>query len=272
MIKFLLIFSLAQTVIAQEIADSLISETEIEQEVIVADSMAVQEESDVDAPIPPLRIEEDKEPLLETGDTFFDFEPRIDRLESEIDSLKKMVKFYQKSQGMPSLNKELLNLIKIPQLRHRVELTNGTVIMGELVEENVDFIILQTSLGRLNIDAERVVHITEDDPVSAKIEIMGEPFVNAFPDREEITGMVKNTGKSRADFVRVIANLWEKTTNLTAKDSSFVNGTETTYSSGVITDSALEPGATTQFKIIVPLTDGNAVEYRTYDLHWSETE
>jgi CBS domain-containing protein len=268
----LLVFILAGNIMAQEIADSLISETEIDQELTITDSIPTQEEADGDAPIPPLRIEEDKEPLLEIGDTFFDFEPRIDRIESEIDSLKKMVKFYQKSQGMPSLNKELLNLIKIPQLRHRVELTNGTVIIGELVEENVDYIILQTSLGRLKIGMDKVVHITEDEPVSAKIEIMGEPFVNAFPDREEITGMVKNTGKLRADFVRIIANLWTKTTDLAGKDSSFVSGTETTYSSGVITDSALEPGATTQFKVIVPLTDENDVEYRTYDLRWAETE
>jgi hypothetical protein len=258
--------------LAQEPLDSLNTDSLSLQDIPSIDSVSAGEGSDPIVPIPPLRLEDDKEPMLEMGDKFFNFEPRIDKLESEIDSLKMMVKFYQKSQGVPSLDEALLNLIKIPQLRHRVELTNGTIIIGELIEENLDFIILQTSLGRLKIDSEKVLHIFEEEPVSAKIEIFGEPFVNAFPDREEITGMVKNTGKSRADFVRVIANLWTKTTDIAGKDSSFVSGTEITYSTGVITDSALEPGATTQFKVIVPLSDENDVEYRTYDLRWVETD
>lgn len=267
---FLFIIS-AGILFAQETADTSEIETPDLQEITVEDSIPAEAVPDTgDTPIPPLRIEEDKEALLDTGDTFFEFEPRINKLESEIDSLKKMVKFYQESQGMPTLDKELLNLIKIPQLKHRVELTNGTVIIGELVEENANFIILQTSLGRLKMDMDKVVHITEDEPVSAKIEMMGEPFINVFPDREEITGMVKNTGKTRADFVRIVANLWTKTTDLAAKDSSFISGTETSYSSGVVTDSALEPGSTTQFKVIVPLAGEEDVEYRTYDLRWTE--
>jgi len=270
MMKVILLLLLAGRILAQESADTATAETQKMDEITVQES--IPDEQETDAPIPQLRIEDAKEALLDTGESFFEFEPRIDKLENEIDSLKKMVKFYQQSQGMPTLDKELLNLIKIPQMQHRVELTNGTVIFGELIEENVNFIILQTSLGRLKIDTNKVVHITEAVPLSAKIEIVGEPFINAFPDREEITGMIKNTGKSRADFVRVIAYLWAKTTDLAAKDSSFVTGTETSYSSGVITDTALEPGATTQFKVIVPLSgEKQEVEYRTYDLRWTET-
>ena len=154
MMKVILLLLLAGRILAQESADTATAETQKMDEITVQES--IPDEQETDAPIPQLRIEDAKEALLDTGESFFEFEPRIDKLENEIDSLKKMVKFYQQSQGMPTLDKELLNLIKIPQMQHRVELTNGTVIFGELIEENVNFIILQTSLGRLKIDTNKV--------------------------------------------------------------------------------------------------------------------
>lgn len=257
----------SETIIPDTTTEVINEEVQIEPEV----EEAIEQEEGLIS-LPPLRLEKEKAPTLEIGDRFFEYEPRIEALEEQIDSLKKMIKFYDKAQGMPSIDEDLLNLIKIPQLRHRIELTNGTVVIGELVEETDVYIILQTTIGRLKISREKVERIIEEEPVRAKVELMGDPFINIFPDREEITGMVKNTGQVRADFVRVIANLWMNTTNLAGKDSSFVSGSEVIYSTGVITDSALEPGAASQFKVVVPLDQEKSVEYRTYDLHWIETE
>jgi hypothetical protein len=39
-------------------------------------------------------------------------------------------------------------------------------------------------------------------PPNAKVEIMGEHYVNAFRDREEIAGTIKTVGLKRAAFVR----------------------------------------------------------------------
>lgn len=278
-ILFLMSFGL---VIAQTESDTLSQAEIIDPDTTIVDAALdtvpvaepeeILDEEDGLVPLPPLRLEEEKMPSLEMGDTFFEYEPRIEALEVQIDSLKKMIKFYEKAQEMPTIDKDLLNLIKIPQLQHRIELTNGTVIIGELVEENEVFIILQTSIGRLKIDREKVERIIEEEPVAPNVELMGDPFINVFPDREEISGMVKNTGQIRADFVRVVANLWMNTTDLAGKDSSFVSGSEVTYSTGVITDSALEPGAASQFKVIVPLNEKKSVEYRTYEIHWDRAE
>ena len=46
-----------------------------------------------------------------------------------MDSLKKIISVYEEGKGsMPNIDEDLLNLIKIPQLRHRIELQNGTVV------------------------------------------------------------------------------------------------------------------------------------------------
>ena len=115
-----------------------------------------------------------------------------------------------------------------------------------------------------------MVNIEEEKPPAPKVELMSEPFVSVYPDHEEITGIVKNSGKTRADFVRIIASLWTAETELTGRDSAFAQGSVQEYATGVITDTAIEPGATASFTITVPLSEGSlAVEYRTYDIYWS---
>ena len=186
-----------------------------------------------------------------------------------MDSLKRVISVYEKGRGpIPTIDEELLNLIKIPQLRHRIELQNGTIVNGEIIQEDDLRIILQTSIGQLAIERDRIVNITDDLPPNAKVELTGEPFVNAFPDREEITGKIKNIGTKRADFVRVIANLWSPTTMLIQKDSVFVTGKKQKYFSGIRADTALEPGSVSEFKLVIPLSEGDKVSYRTYEVRW----
>ena len=108
----------------------------------------------------------------------------------------------------------------------------------------------------------------EDLPPSAKIEIVSEPFVDIFPDREEITGSIKNIGTKRADFVRVIANLWSPTTTLLHQDSVFISGQNQKYFTGIKSDAALEPGSIIEFKLVLPLNEGDDVSYRTYEVRW----
>jgi hypothetical protein len=208
----------------------------------------------------------DKLPL---GEPFFELRSSIDILHQQMDSLKRVISVYEKGRGpIPTIDEELLNLIKIPQLRHRIELQNGTIVNGEIIQEDDLGIILQTSIGQLAIERDRIVNITDDLPPNAKVELTGEPFVNAFPDREEITGKIKNIGTKRADFVRVIANLWSPTTMLIQKDSVFVTGKKQKYFSGIRADTALEPGSVSEFKLVIPLSEGDKVSYRTYEVRW----
>jgi len=225
--------------------------------------------NDTLVPLPDVRELGDKTNKLPLGEPFFELKSSIDLLHQQMDSLKRVISVYEKGKGaMPTIDEELLNLIKVPQLRHRIELQNGTIVNGEIIQEDDLGIIVQTSIGQLAIEMDRVVNITEDLPPNAKIEIMEEPFVNAFPDREEIAGTIKNVGLKRADFVRVIAHLWSETTELIQTDSVFVTGKNKKYLTGIRADTSLEPGATTEFKLTIPLSDEDKVSYRTYEVRW----
>jgi len=220
-------------------------------------------------PLPEVREMSDKADKLPLDEPFFELKSSIDILHQQIDSLKRVISVYEKGRGpIPTIDEELLNLIKIPQLRHRIELQNGTIVNGEIIEEDDLGIIVQTSIGQLAIERDRIVNITDDLPPNAKVELTGEPFINAFPDREEITGKIKNIGAKRADFVRVIANLWSPTTMLIQKDSVFVTGKKQKYFSGIRANTALEPGSVSEFKLVIPLSEGDKVSYRTYEVRW----
>ena len=60
-------------------------------------------------------------------------------------------------------------------------------------------------------------------------------------------GVVVNNGLNRADFVRVIYQLWGSETDLISTDSTFIEGSQIVYQSGVITDTALRPGEEAEF-------------------------
>ena len=81
-------------------------------------------------PIPSLRDDKDTLSLLPVGKPFFNYDSDIKELQSQIDSLRAMVSLLQKFQSMPTLNQDIINLIKVPDMQHRIELTNGTVVMG----------------------------------------------------------------------------------------------------------------------------------------------
>ena len=220
-------------------------------------------------PLPDVRILRRETDKLEVDEPFFELKSSIDLLHQQVDSLKKVISTYEKGKGaMPTIDEELLNLIKVPQLRHRIELQNGTIVNGEIIEEDQLGIIIQTSIGQLAIEKNRIVDIMEDLPPSAKVELTSEPFIDAFPDREEITRSIKNIGTKRADFVRVIAHLWSPTTALIQKDSVFISGQNQKYYTGIKSDAALEPGAIVDFKITIPLAEGDNVSHRTYEVRW----
>ena len=220
-------------------------------------------------PLPDVRRLTKETDKLDFDKPFFELKSSIDLLHQQVDSLKKVISTYEKGKGaMPTIDEDLLNLIKVPQLRHRVELQNGTIINGEIIEEDELGIIIQTSIGQLAIEKDRIIDIMEDLPPIAKVELISEPFVDAFPDREEITGSIKNIGTKRADFVRVIAHLWSPTTSLLQQDSVFISGKNQKYYTGIKSDSALEPGAIVDFKITIPITKADEVSYRTYEVRW----
>ena len=230
----------------------------------------ISEEKQIEK-IPQQKTLSDKE-TLKFEEYFFEYDANIKNLQLEIDSLKSVVKGYEKKQTMPNVSREILELIQVPDYQHRVELQNGTVVSGALLDESDSTLTLKTQIGTLVLKKEMVVRMDEIKKPGPKVVFMGDPFIDFYPNRQIFSGKVKNVGEIRADFVRVIGKLFDQTTANTGKDSVFVKGSRVVYESKVIADTALEPGQTAPYSLTVPIEKGKKADYHTMDIHWEQTK
>ena len=173
---------------------------------------------------------------------------------------------------MPNVSREILDLIKVPEFQYRIELKNGTVVLGDILSETDSSLVLKTQIGQLVLKKEMVIRRDKHEEPEPKVIFLGDPFVNIYPDRHEFSGRVKNVGEKRADFVRVVTNLFTQTTKAAGQDSVFVKGSRIIYDSGVIADTALDPGQTATYSFPVKIKGRRKVQYHTMDIHWNTTD
>ena len=244
------------------------------QSELLDESPVVNDLSEVAVPLVPLpqQKEESSNQQLKFDELFFEYESNLKALEIEVDSLKNVVKGYEKGQSMPNISREILDLIKIPETQSRIELQNGTVVSGEILQESDSTLTLNTRIGKLVLKKEMVVRMDELQKPGPKVVFLGDPFIDYYPDKQIFSGRVQNIGQVRADFVRVIGNLFDQTTQNTGMDSVFVKGSRVVYESNVVADTALEPGQTASYVLTVQIKKGQKTEYHTMDVHWNETK
>ena len=221
--------------------------------------------------LPQQRTITEKE-TLKFEEYFFEYESNLEALKEEIDSLKSVVKGYEKKQTMPNVGREILDLIVIPEYQHRVELQNGTVVSGALLDETDSTLTLKTQIGALVLKKEMVVKMDELKKPGPKVVFVGDPFIDFYPNKQIFSGKVKNVGEIRADFVRIVVKLFDQTTKSAGRDSIFVKGDRTVYETNVIADTALKPGKTASYSLTVPIKKGRKAEYHTMDIHWEQTK
>ena len=244
------------------------------QSELIDESPIVADLNEVAVPLVPLpqQKEQKSNQQLKFDELFFEYESNLKALEIEVDSLKNVVKGYEKGQSMPNISREILDLIKIPETQSRIELQNGTVVSGEILQESDSTLTLNTRIGKLVLKKEMVVRMDELQKPGPKVVFLGDPFIDYYPDKQIFSGRVQNIGQIRADFVRVIGNLFDQTTQNTGMDSVFVKGSRIVYESNVVADTALEPGQTASYVLTVQIKKGQKTEYHTMDVHWNETK
>ena len=100
---------------------------------------------------------------LDFEDQFFEYESNLRELKNQIDSLKSIVTAFEKKQTMPNVNKEILDLIKVPEFQYRVELKNGTVVMGDILSETDSSLVMVSPIkspGEGDLDPVSYTHLT----------------------------------------------------------------------------------------------------------------
>jgi len=221
--------------------------------------------------LPQQRSLSEKE-TLKFEKNFFEYESNIKQMKLEIDSLKTVVRGYEKKQTMPNLSREILDLIQIPDFQHRIELQNGTIVSGALLEESDSTLTIKTQIGTLVLKKEMVIRMEEVEKPGPEVIFLDDPFIDYYPDKQIFSGSIKNIGEIRADFVRVVGKLFDQTTSNAGEDSIFVKGKRVVYESNVVADTALDPGQVAKYKLTVPIKRGFKPEYNIMDIKWEQTK
>jgi len=207
----------------------------------------------------------------ESDSLFFRVGTNMTLFQEEIDSLKSVVRYYDIAEkGLPEINEDILNILKLPTLQHKITLNNGTILVGQIVEENLDNIILQTTVGKIVIEKNTIASLDETFFPGPKVEFEGDYELVEYEDREEFRGIVRNIGKKKADFVRVTFFLWDANTNAIGIASAFVNGITTKFTTGIISNASIDPGETATYHVIVEKEPGKKVAYRTNEIKWRD--
>ena len=255
---------------------SLFKKGEPSPEAITEESEELGSVAEIEEQIGELPFEDDpEEQVVETNlvmsGSFYPVKESLDDLRREMNELKARIVEYESRVSVPSVNTDMLKMIKSPHLKHRITLSNGTIVHGNILKEDSDKMTVETQLGQITLDKATIEEHTEVAAPAPEVELQG-TFSGPEQRNEGQTyiysGSLVNNGKHKADFVRIVFKVWDENTELIAADSAFVDGSNIKYSNGVITDCALQPGDVGNFSVAVDVPRGAKYEYETYDIHW----
>ncbi len=189
-----------------------------------------------------------------------------------------------------------------------IHLENGTKIFGDVINQDKESIQIKTLIGVLSLTRSQVVRIVDNipaDPDAPAIEtdrvgggvpmnmnnMSGTRDVKGATKQSKYTGnvvlsgsirerkdrsgntilsgVVKNIGGRRADFVKVNFLFRINWSGDTRELTAFVKGSHHVFSSGVNTDTSLFPGASGEFELYVPKSFGSFIGY-SYSIDWEE--
>jgi len=202
------------------------------------------------------------------NDPFYPMKDKVEDLEFKIDQLKAQVLEYESSLHAPTLNLELLKLIKTPQIQHEIYMDNGTIIQGKIIQEDSEKLILETRIGQLKLDKTLINSVNELAPLLPNI-IFNESTIEEKLSKynKSFSGTVLNNGGRRGDYIRVIYKLWEPTDTLPSLiDSTFIEGNIISYTNGVISDACLNPGNSGTFNISINIPDTLNISHWTKEV------
>lgn len=201
-------------------------------------------------------------------DKFFELEKTMEDIQKEIELLRNKVMDYEYKPPEIDYTKQLKALIDNPPPAHKISLKNGSIIEGTIKEDKADYLLVNTDVGLLTLNKSDIIGVEDLILPTPDLVFIGHGQEEAFESFRLFTGKVMNQGNRRGDFVRVIYNLWGENTQLLGTDSTFIDGSQIIYHSGIVTDTVLEPNQSAQFSIKVAVPDSISVTYVTRDVRW----
>ncbi len=203
------------------------------------------------------------------NNNFFKLEKSMQDIQNEMQILKNKVMNYEYTpKQQDNYTEKLKLLIDSPPATHRISMKNGSIINGIIEEDKIDIILISTEVGKLRLNKSNILGIENIILPIPELLFIGNGQEEISNSYRLFTGKVMNQGNRRADFVRIIYNLWTDDTQLAATDSTFINGSQFIYRSGIITDTVLEPNESARFNFKVSVPDSVSVSYVTREIRW----
>ena len=202
------------------------------------------------------------------SNNFFALEQSVEDIQKEVEMLRNKVMDYEYKPPDSDYTKQLKALIDNPPPAHKISLKNGSIIEGTIEKDKVEYLLVNTEVGLLTLNKSEILGIEDLILPTPELVFIGHGQEEAFDSFRLFSGKVMNQGNRRGDFVRVIYSLWGENTQLLGSDSTFVEGSQIIYRSGIVTDSVLEPNQSAQFSLKVAVPDSISVTYVTRDVRW----
>ena len=210
---------------------------------------------------------ESKNLFIDSAEPFYPIKETVEDIQTQVNELRSRMIDYEERIASPNLN-NISKIVKIPQLKNEILMNNGTLIQGTILSETIENIIIQTQIGQLTLDKADIDNVKEIASIDANVVFTNEPEEKINTNYHIYSGTIQNQGLETASFVRVIFKLWSSETELIAIDSSFVDGTQIIYHSGINTDTALKTGESGKYVVNVKTPLKSNVQYITRDIHW----
>jgi hypothetical protein len=199
---------------------------------------------------------------------FFELEQSMEDIQKEVEMLRNKVMDYEYKPPDSDYTKQLKALIDNPPPAHKISLKNGSIIEGTIEKDKVEYLLVNTEVGLLTLNKSEILGIEDLILPTPELVFIGHGQEEVFESFRLFSGKVMNQGNRRGDFVRVIYSLWGENTQLLGSDSTFIEGSQIIYRSGIVTDSVLEPNQSAQFSLKVAVPDSISVTYVTRDVRW----
>jgi len=199
---------------------------------------------------------------------FFELEQSMEDIQKEVEMLRSKVMNYEYKPPDSDYTKQLKTLIDNPPPAHKISLKNGSIIEGTIEKDKVEYLLVNTEVGLLTLNKSEILGIEDLILPTPELVFIGHGQEEAFESFRLFSGKVMNQGNRRGDFVRIIYSLWGENTQLLASDSTFIEGSQIIYKSGIVTDSVLEPNQSARFSLKVAVPDSISVTYVTRDVRW----
>ena len=206
--------------------------------------------------------------FIEDAEPFYPVKETVEDIQSQVDDLRSRIIDYEERLASPNFSNNLSSIIQTPNLKNEILMNNGTLIQGTIVSETIENIIIQTQIGQLTLDKSDISSVKEVASMSADVVFTDEPEEKINANYHIYSGTIQNQGLETASFVRVIFKLWSSETELIAIDSSFIDGSQIIYRSGINTDTALKSGESGEYIVNVKTPINSNVQYITRDIHW----